>query len=68
MDAWVMPRRHLEHSTSKARLTAGEMLAERLEGGGRVDAGFQHQEGAMPGTCCPGVANPVHAEGQKRCR
>ena len=40
------------------------MLAERLEGGGRVDAGFQHQEGAVPGDAVLG-GEAVHAEGQK---
>ncbi len=42
----------------------GEMLAERLEGGGGVDAGFQHQEGAVPGDAVLG-GEAVHAEGQK---
>ena len=40
------------------------MLAERLEGGGRVDAGFQHQEGAVPVDAVLG-GEAVHAEGQK---
>src|SRR5229473_3533747 len=40
------------------------MLAERLEGGGRVDAGFQHQEGAVPSDAILG-GQVVHAKGQK---
>src|SRR5260370_19905572 len=43
---------------------SGEVLAERLEGGGRVDAGFQHQEGAVPGGAFLG-GDAVHADGQK---
>jgi hypothetical protein len=42
----------------------GEMLAERFEGGGRVDAGCRHQEGAVPGHAVLG-GEPVRAEGQK---
>jgi hypothetical protein len=42
----------------------GEVLAEWLENGGRVDAGFQHQEGAVPGDVFLG-GKAVHAEGQK---
>src|SRR5215831_7335042 len=40
------------------------MLAKRLEGGGRVDAGFQHQKGAVPVEPVLG-SEAVHAEGQK---
>ena len=40
------------------------MLAERLEGGGRIDAGLQHQEDVVPGDVVLG-GEPVHAEGQK---
>lgn len=40
------------------------MLAERLDGGGRVDAGLQHHKGAVPGHfVLSGEA--AHAEGQK---
>ena len=40
------------------------MLAKRLEGGGRVDAGLQHQEGVVPGDAVPG-GESVHAKRQK---
>ena len=40
------------------------MLPDRLESGGRVDAGFQHQEGAVPVDPVLG-GEAVHAEGQK---
>ena len=42
----------------------GEMLAQRLNRGGRVDAGFQHQEGAVPVHAVLG-GEAIHAEGQK---
>jgi hypothetical protein len=42
----------------------GELLAKRLKGSGRVDAGFQHQEGVVPGDAFLG-GEAVHAEGQK---
>ena len=64
MAAWVMPRRHVEHSSLKGAADGGEMLAERLEGSGRVDAGFQHQEGAVPANAVLG-GEAVHAEGHK---
>ncbi len=42
----------------------GEVLPDRLEGGGRVDAGFQHQEDVVPVALVLG-GDAVHAEGQK---
>jgi len=41
-----------------------QMLAERLEGGGRVEAGLQHQEGSAPANAVLG-GETVHAEGHK---
>src|ERR1700722_3754362 len=40
------------------------MLAERLEGGGRVNARFQHQEGVVPPDAVS-RGQAVHAKGQK---
>src|SRR6185436_8905682 len=40
------------------------MLAERLEGGVRIDARFQHQEGMVPGDAVEG-GEAVHAEWQE---
>src|SRR5271166_3575021 len=48
----------------ESAVDGGEMLAERLNGGGRVDTGFQHQEGAVPVDAVLG-GEAVHAEGQK---
>src|ERR1700678_1965871 len=50
--------------SSEGTVDCREVLADRLKGGGRVDAGFQHQEDAVPVHSVLG-GEAVHAEGQK---
>jgi hypothetical protein len=42
----------------------GEVLPERIESDRRVDAGLQHQKGAVPANAFLGD-EAVHAQGQK---
>src|ERR1700733_6644859 len=50
--------------SSEGAVDGGEVLPDRGKGGGRVDAGFQHQEDVVPVHSVLG-GEAVHAEGQK---
>ena len=64
MDAWVMPRKHLEHSASKARLTAERCWRSGSRAVAGLTPGFNIRKMRCQSTLSLG-GEAVHAEGQK---